>query len=664
MIKNERQYRITKAQAAKFEETLTRLRAAPLDKRVHPKLQKAQIDAVQSQLSDLLAEIQEYEALRDGKRTMLPINSVDDIPRALIQARIASGMSQEDLARRLGLKEQQIQRYEATDYAAANLARVSELAKVLGIQIGENVLVPGSEFSESNLLKGLSGAGLDRSFVVRRLLPRTPLKTSSEASEGGSGNVVLEVAEGLHRIFGWSPSDLFGSEPLSLHSLASATARFKLPARVRESSLGPYVMYAHYLSLLAIQATPQISSQSLSDDPHTVRLQIIEEFGEVSFETVLRYVWTRGIVVLPLNDSGTFHGACWRFKSRNVIVLKQRTRSTARWLHDLLHEYLHAARNPDLEEHPVIEEGEMSPERRNSEEEQAASSFAGDVVLNGRAEELTEQCVKAAKGRVESLKGVVPRIAKKAGVSVDALANYMAFRLSLQGINWWGTATNLQVYGGSLECTPRELFLEQAQLGVLNPIDRNLLMRALEPLVIGFAGKIASGKSTLSAEVAKALGWPRASFGDYLRIVAKSSGLAESREVLQEIGASLVAKDVEGFCRAVLTHYQWSAGEPLIIDGIRHAEVADALRRLVAPLELRVVYLEADEATRRARLRQSDGDWPNKLQMVESHSTEEQVKDRVPALADMRLPGNKPVVELVATVVNWVHQGDGVPCPV
>lgn len=661
MIKNERQYRITKAQSGKFENTLARLRAAPADKRVHPKLQKAQIDALQSQLSDLLAEIEQYEALRDGKRKVLPINSVDDLPRALIQARIASGMSQEDLAHRLSLKEQQIQRYEATDYEAASLARVSEVAKALGLQIKEDVLLPGIEFSVANLLKRLSGAGLDRNFVLRRLLPRPYLWQSPEPSEGGQ-EVVLETVEGLHRIYGWSPAILSGSAPLVLHSTASATARFKLPARIRESSLAPYVMYAQYLSLLAIQATPQIRPEPLSDDPQTVRSEIIEKFGELSFESVLRFVWTRGIVVLPLNDSGAFHGACWRFKGRNVIVLKQRTRSAARWLHDLLHEYLHAARNPDLEEHPVIEEAEMSPERRNSDEEQAASSFAGNVVLDGRAEDLAQECVKAAKGKVESLKGVVPKIAQKAGVPVDALANYMAFRLSLQGINWWGTATNLQAEGISLECTPRELLLEQAQLGLLNPVDRDLLMRALEPLVIGFAGKIASGKSTISAEVAKALGWPRASFGDYLRIFAKSSGLGESREVLQEIGASLVAKDVEGFCRAVLTHYQWSAGEPLIVDGIRHAEVVDALRRLVAPLELRLVYIDVDEEARRARLRQDDGDLPEKLQMVERHSTEEQVKNRVPALADLRLPGDKPVVELVSTVVNWVHQGDGAPC--
>jgi hypothetical protein len=69
-------------------------------------------------------------------------------------------------------------------------------------------------------------------------------------------------------------------------------------------------MYAQYLSLLAIQATPQIRPEPLSDDPQTVRSQIIEKFGELSFESVLRFVWTRGIIVLPLNDSGAFHGAC------------------------------------------------------------------------------------------------------------------------------------------------------------------------------------------------------------------------------------------------------------------------------------------------------------------------------------------------------------------
>ena len=659
MIKNERQYRITKAQAERFEHAIRELESAPANQRVHPKLQKAQTDALRSQLSDLRAELEEYESLRSGRRRVLELNSFEDLPRAMIQARIASGMSQEDLAQRLGVKPQQIQRYEATDYTAASLARVSEIVQALGIQVREDVLLPGAEFTLPNLLKRLSTAGFDTSFVLRRLLPRPPALLTTQPQELGGHDVALEAAEGLHRIYGWQPAALFGTGPLEVQPAASAKARFKLPTRVREEGLGPYIVYAHYLALLVAQATPQIKPQALSCNPKEVRQDILNQFGELSFGTALRYMWASGVSVLPLNDAGAFHGACWRFKGRNVIVLKQRTRSAARWLHDLLHEYYHAAQNPDLEEHPVIEESEMSSTRRNSSEENAASVFAGDVMLDGRAEELAQACVDAAKGKVEWLKTAVPRIASKSGVQVDALANYMAFRLSLQGLNWWGAASNLQADGIALICNPRELLLEQTDLGLLNPVDRDLLLRALEPLVLGFAGKIGSGKSTLSAEVAKALGWHRASFGDYLRNFAKSQGFDESREVLQELGASLVAKGTDEFCKAVLTHFQWNAGEPLVVDGIRHAEVVESLRRVVAPLELRLVFLEVNDNKRLERLRRIDQNMAQHMDLVESHSTEEQVKEGLAELADLHLSGDRPVSELVSTVVNWIHEGDG-----
>ena len=181
--------------------------------------------------------------------------------------------------------------------------------------------------------------------------------------------------------------------------------------------------------------------------------------------------------------------------------------------------------------------------------------------------------------------------------------------------------------------------------------------------MLGFAGKIGSGKSTLSGEVAKALGWPRASFGDYLRTVAKSNGFEESREVLQELGASFIAKGADEFCRAVLTHYQWSSGEPLVVDGIRHAAIVEALRRLVAPLELRIVFLEVGDDKRLERLQRIDKTMTQHIELVESHSTEEQVKEGLSDLADLHLSGERPVTELVSTVVNWIHQGDGTPKP-
>lgn len=133
MIKNERQYRITRAVTKGFE---TRLRE--LDVHVaaeEPLLRKAQTDAVTSQLEELSGQLEEYEALTSGEITSWHFSTLDELSDALIRARIASGLSQRDLAGQLGLKEQQIQRYEATDYEAASLARVLEIADTLGLRI-------------------------------------------------------------------------------------------------------------------------------------------------------------------------------------------------------------------------------------------------------------------------------------------------------------------------------------------------------------------------------------------------------------------------------------------------------------------------------------------------------------------------------------------------
>ena len=77
-----------------------------------------------------------------------------------------------------------------------------------------------------------------------------------------------------------------------------------------------------------------------------------------------------------------------------------------------------------------FEAEETSSERRESDEEISASQFAGDVMLGGKANELAEDCLAQASNMIPRLQRVVRRVAKKQGVSVGALANYLAFRLS------------------------------------------------------------------------------------------------------------------------------------------------------------------------------------------------------------------------------------------
>jgi ribosome-binding protein aMBF1 (putative translation factor) len=136
VIKNDRQYRITKAQAEKFAQTLSELAqeeaaAKKARKKAHPLHYRIQRDALASQLETLREELAEYEALRGENRRMLDLRVVEEIPRRLIEARIAAGLSQRELAERLGLKEQQVQRYEATEYASASLARLIAIARAL-----------------------------------------------------------------------------------------------------------------------------------------------------------------------------------------------------------------------------------------------------------------------------------------------------------------------------------------------------------------------------------------------------------------------------------------------------------------------------------------------------------------------------------------------------
>ncbi|MEB3885516.1 helix-turn-helix domain-containing protein [Lyngbya sp. CCY1209] len=485
MIKNERQYRITKAQVEKFSDALAQQSVhAQQDRSVHPLLRKAEREALEAQLAELRTQVEEYEALKAGRYAVLELNSLEELPPALIKARIAAGLTQKDLAQRLGLKEQQIQRYEETEYASASFTRLVEVSHALGVRIREDILLP--QITLGNLLNRLSEAGIDRKLIVRRFLPSLrAIDSRSESNEYTDNSVIYTVAA-LKRVFGWSWADIFGSQPLQLSTAALGSARFKVGARTNERRLSAYTVYAHFLALLTLEITSDLPKRPIPTDPLEIRDAIFSTYGSLTFENALRYVWSLGIPVLPLKDSGAFHGAFWRMNGRNVIVLKQQTPFIARWLFDLLHELYHAAQEPESSERTIIEEDIMSEERRESDEEVDASEYAADVVLDNRAYQLFEMCLEKAENNekydVARLKGVVPKIAQQENVSTGALANYVAFCLSLmddQKINWWGTANNLQVRDEKIWETARDIFLEYVDFGKLNEMDRNLLFRAL-----------------------------------------------------------------------------------------------------------------------------------------------------------------------------------------
>jgi HTH-type transcriptional regulator / antitoxin HigA len=142
MITNDRQYKIAKSQIESFLQSLDSLAlTSGSAKNIHPKLFDVQKNAIQSQLNDLVAEVLEYENLKTGKIAISHVNSLQELPLALIKARIANGLTQAELADKVGVKMQQIQRYESEKYDSASVKTLLKIAEILNIKINADVQI-------------------------------------------------------------------------------------------------------------------------------------------------------------------------------------------------------------------------------------------------------------------------------------------------------------------------------------------------------------------------------------------------------------------------------------------------------------------------------------------------------------------------------------------
>ena len=142
MIKNERQFKITRAHRDKFKLAIDAFDlSVEVESGADPIIAQAKLDQLKSEYEVLNEQIDEYEKLSSGEETDIVVTSLQDLPRALIKARIARGWTQEDLANVLNLRAQQIQRYEADDYSAANLTTLLRVANALELDLTKTAVL-------------------------------------------------------------------------------------------------------------------------------------------------------------------------------------------------------------------------------------------------------------------------------------------------------------------------------------------------------------------------------------------------------------------------------------------------------------------------------------------------------------------------------------------
>ena len=177
----------------------------------------------------------------------------------------------------------------------------------------------------------------------------------------------------------------------------------------------------------------------------------------------------------------------------------------------------------------------------------------------------------------------------------------------------------------------------------------------LAPVVVGIAGRIAAGKTTLCSVLSGRTGWQSVNLGSYLRIMAGPQ-LRGDRRALQEFGARLVSHSIPEVCQGVLKHAGWSQRKGLILDGIRNAAVVSEFRRLVFPTPFLLVYVETQDPVRETRYSGRASSCGLELRETETHYMEQEPARTLPELADILVRGDIALDDEVAYVSERIYE--------
>ncbi|HET6254454.1 MAG TPA: helix-turn-helix transcriptional regulator [Puia sp.] len=132
MIKNEKQYRITKKKLSDILEGINRIES--LNKPIPAAKELILVSSIY--MKQLLEnEIVAYEQLRNSDSSLANERRIDDLPDLLIEYKIHSGMTQKEFSHKIGMKEQQLQRYEAEGFRSISFKNLLRILHAIGLEI-------------------------------------------------------------------------------------------------------------------------------------------------------------------------------------------------------------------------------------------------------------------------------------------------------------------------------------------------------------------------------------------------------------------------------------------------------------------------------------------------------------------------------------------------
>lgn len=166
-------------------------------------------------------------------------------------------------------------------------------------------------------------------------------------------------------------------------------------------------------------------------------------------------------------------------------------------------------------------------------------------------------------------------------------------------------------------------------------------------MILTIAGSIGSGKSTAAKALSAASGVRAIGFGDYVRVLAAERGLQPDRTVLQDLGQARVEQDARAFLLETLAWGGWTPSDDIILDGLRHISVLNALRDLRCEGRATILaYIDVAEPIRRQR-QQARGATDEEIDAASTHPAEQDLILELRSAADLVLDGDAPVATIV-----------------
>jgi transcriptional regulator with XRE-family HTH domain len=184
MIRNETEYQEASARLAAERNRLADHRSRLKEAGLSEAEIKRVIDPMKSFHLQLQEEVESYERLKRGEFEEL--DNLRGFSNLLISLRIAQGVSQRELAKRLGVHESQVSRDERNEYYGITLERAIKILDALNVRLYTKVeIAPPREMALACLSPapdGVDDRGLDR---PRRQSRQSPIAACRLESRSG-----------------------------------------------------------------------------------------------------------------------------------------------------------------------------------------------------------------------------------------------------------------------------------------------------------------------------------------------------------------------------------------------------------------------------------------------------------------------------------------------